>query len=49
MKAKLWMNVHLKPNLKEGVDFMLVSPEIFNFISIKYGIEPNHTIERRGI
>ena len=43
------MNVHLKPNLKEGVDFMLVSPEIFNFISIKYGIEANHTIERRGI
>jgi hypothetical protein len=49
MKARLWMNVHLKPNLKEGVDFMLVSPEILNFVQIRYGVEPNHVIERKGI
>jgi len=28
------MNVHLKSNLKEGVDFILVSPEIFKLIKI---------------
>lgn len=49
MKARLWMNVHLKPNLKEGLDFMLVSPEIFNFVQIKYGCDPTQLIERRGI
>ena len=37
MKAKIWMNTHLKPNLKEGLDYMLVSEEIFDFLLKKYG------------
>lgn len=49
MKARLWMNTHLKPNLKESQDFMLVSEEIFDFLLKKYGCQKGHEILRMGI
>jgi hypothetical protein len=40
--------VQLKSGLREEIDFMLVTPEIFEFAKEKYGLigEP---IERHGI
>eukprot|EP00347_Sterkiella_histriomuscorum_P020920 403335950 len=49
MQSKKWMNSHLKPNLKEGVDYMLVSLEIFDFLLKKYNCLPGHEVKRMGI
>lgn len=49
MTAKKWMNSHIKLNLKEGVDYMLVDPEIYDFLLKRYGAKPNHEIKRLGI
>lgn len=49
MSAKKWMNSHLKPNLKEGVDYLLVDTMIYDFLLKKYGCKPNHEVKRMGI
>lgn len=45
------MNTHLKPNLKEGKDYVLVGEDIFDFLVKKYGIvdKISHEIKRFGI
>jgi hypothetical protein len=43
------MNTHLKPNMKEGLNYMLVNEEIFDFLLKKYGCQPGHEIKRYGI
>lgn len=43
------MNTHLKPNLKESVDYLLVNEEIYDFLLKKYGVKPGHEVKRVGI
>ena len=47
-KNSKWQNIQLKSGLREEADFILVTPEIFEFAKEKYGLigEP---IERHGI
>ena len=47
-KEYKWQNVELKENLREGEDFFLVTPEIFNYASKVYGMV-GHPVERYGI
>ena len=46
-KKLTWQNVVLKPNLVEGKDFMLFTPEIYNYLKSKYGDES--PIERYAV
>jgi len=49
MKAKLWQNTVLKPNIKEGVDFMILNEEIFEIIRKSHGVNDGHEVIRYGI
>ena len=46
-KANEWQNIQLKPNLKEGEDYMIVDDELFNFWFINYRVDRD--ITRYGI
>jgi len=46
-KKQTWQNVVLKPNLVEGKDFMLFTPEIYTYLKSKYGDES--PVERYAI
>jgi len=46
-KAKSWQNIEMKPDLKEGEDFMIVDSNIWEFLDEEYGYLQN--IMRFGI
>ena len=48
-KGKDWQNVQLKPNLKEGEDYMIVNQEIWCFWVDNYKFEAENEIQRFGI
>jgi len=48
LKDQAWSNIELKENLREGEDFMLVTPEVFHFAEKEYGMK-GRPIERYGI
>ena len=49
MNSLLWMNFHIKPNLKEGQDYLILSKEVYDFLLKKYSIYKGHEIKRFGI
>jgi hypothetical protein len=46
--SEKWQNYQLKPNLKEGEDFMLVDASIYKFWADHYG-EPEFPLKRYGV
>ena len=46
-KQKSWQNIEMKPELKEGEDFMIVDSNIWEFLDEEYGYYQN--IMRFGI
>lgn len=48
MKKK-WQNQVLKPNLKEGEDFLLVDEFVWDVIMKRFGCKPDEDIQRLGI
>ena len=46
---KLWQNILMKPNLKEGEHFMLVDEFTWDFVKARYQVQKDHEIKRMGI
>jgi hypothetical protein len=46
-KKLTWQNLVLMPNLVEGSDFMLLTPQIYTYLKTRYGDE--NPIERYAI
>jgi hypothetical protein len=47
-KNFLWQNIQLKKDLREGEDFMLVTPEIYEYAFKIYG-QKGPVVVRKGI
>ena len=46
-KNSQWQNTLLKPNLKEGEDFMIVDEDVWSYVSLRYSSK--NDIVRKGI